>query len=171
MKINAAQVLLLVILVTSSSCVTKRQRGSWQEYPLFPLYYHFSVSDVTVLIDHVREENIAQQIYRIAGTYIESRQNITRYGDNILLLDIIVEQRSFMQNVEMYNSIYVSCIARDADGNIYACENEYISGKNTFISVPEQNIIITRVLKRFLSNQQQRYNDIIKYEKKLAKEI
>jgi hypothetical protein len=80
-----------------------------------------------------------------------------------------VEQRSFIQNVEMYNSIFVSCFARDEEGVIYAKENEYISGKQNFIAAAEQDAIMTRILNRLLSSQQERYKDIQKYENELAK--
>jgi hypothetical protein len=60
----------------------------------------------------------------------------------------------------MFNSIFVSCIARDEEGNIYARENEYITGKKNFIDVAEQNNIITGILNRLLSKQQNRYKEI-----------
>lgn len=161
-------ILLIGFMMTVSSCVTKRQYGSWQEYPAIPFFYRFKIDKVSVIIDHVREENIMQQLFMIAETYLESRQNHDKESDKTLLLEINVEQRSFMQNVEMYNSIYVSCIARDDEGTVYARENEYISGKQTFIAAAEQNTIITRILNRLLSNQQKRYKDIQVYEKNMS---
>ena len=161
---------LVGFLVAVSACVTKRQHSSWQEYPPVPFSFRYQIDKVSVIIDHVREENIAQQLSVIAATYMEARQNYERENDKTLLLSITVEQRSFMQNVEMYNSIYVSCIAHDEEGTVYARENEYISGKQTFIAAAEQNIIITRILNRLLGNQQKRYKDVQKYEKDMARE-
>ncbi|GHV96652.1 hypothetical protein AGMMS50293_29720 [Spirochaetia bacterium] len=162
-------IFILIVLFSVSSCVTKRKHGSWQEYPAVPFFCRYQVADVSVIIDHVREENIAKQLFIIAETHLEANQNYARQSDKTLLLDITVEQRSFMQNVELYNSIYVSCIARDEDGNMYAKENEYISGKQTFVASAEQNIIISRILNRLINQQKKRNRDILKYEKQTAK--
>jgi len=162
---------LIGFLITASACVTKRQHSSWQDYPPVPFSFQYKIDKVSVIIDHVREENIAQQLSVIAETYLEAQQNYGRESDKILFLSITVEQRSFMQNVEMYNSIYVSCIIHDEEGTVYGRENEYISDKKTFIAAAEQNTIITRILNRILSNQQKRYKDIQEYEKNFAGKV
>jgi len=149
--------LLAGLIFTLSSCVTKRQHSSWQDYPPAPFFYNLKTEKVTVIVDHVREENISQQVFTIAGTYLEAQQQKYPKSGDTLLLEISIEQRSFMQNVEMYNSIFISCIVRDKEGNIYARENEYITGKQTFVAAAEQNTIITRILNRILGDQQKRY--------------
>jgi hypothetical protein len=169
MKKTVLTFLLIGLLVAASSCVTKRRNSSWNEYPPIPFFYQYQVGSVVVIVDHVREVNIAQQLCTIAETCLESQQKYALQSDKTFILDITVEQRSFMQNVEMYNSIFVSCFVHDEEGNIYARENEYITGKKTFIDAAEQNTIMTRILNRILSSQQKRYNDIQKYEKTLAK--
>ena len=169
-KIVLLVVLLFGFLITLSSCVTKSQRGSWNEYPPVPEFFRYRVDQVSVIVDHVREENIAQQISVIAETYLGSMQNYDRKSDRTFVLDISVEQRSFMQNIEMYNSIYISCAARDEEGKVYAKENEYISSRSTIVAAAEQNTIITRILNRILSDQQKRYKDIQTYEKSKTKE-
>ena len=154
-----------------SSCVTKRQNNSWHEYPSAPFFFNLKMGSVSVIIDHVREENIAQQVYSIAETFIESRQKNYNRIDKTLLLNISVEQRSFMHNVDMYNSIFISVNALDEEGNIYTRKNEFISGKKTFIAASEQNIIITRILRRVLREQRKYNNNSQKYESSLEKEI
>jgi hypothetical protein len=170
MKNIVSLVLGIIFLVLTSSCVSQRHHSSWQEYPPAPFLWQYRTDKVSVIVDHVREDNIAQQIKIIAETHLESRQQHNRKNDKTIFLDITVEQRSFMQNVEMYNSIYVSCVAHDGEETVYAKENEYISGKKTFIAVPEQKIIITRILDRFLNEQQKRYKDIEKYEQEMDPE-
>jgi len=161
---NAAFLILVLFLVTS--CVTKRYHNSWQEYPSAQYNYYHQVGKISVIVDHVREDNIANQIKIIAETHLESHKNNNNKSENVIYIDITIEQRSFMQNMEMYNSIYISCIAHDGEETIYAKENEFISGKKTFISVPEQKVIITRVLDRLLRNQQKWFRDIKKQEEK-----
>jgi len=170
MKKIALPVLLVVFMFAESSCVTRSQYKSWHEYPKAPFFCRYQINDVSVVIDHVREENIAKQLNLIANTHLESRQRNYQSGDKILLVDIGVEQRSFMQNVELYNSIFVSCVAHDEEGNVYAIENAYISGKRTFIAVTEQNTIIIHVLNRLLKNQQQMLREVRKLEKNKVQE-
>jgi len=143
----------------------RQQYSSWQEYPPIPFFWQYEVNNISVVIDHVREDNIAKQLSVIAETHLDSRQNFTRESGKVLFLDFTVEQRSFMRNVRMYNTLFVSCIARDENGIIYARENEYITGKQTFISATEQNAVITRILNRLLKTQQVRYREIQRYEK------
>ena len=162
MKKITPAVFIIAFLFASSSCVTKRQHSSWQNFPPVPFFYLYQIDKVSVIIDHVKEENITRQLSMIAETYLASKQNYKITNAQTILLDINVEQRSFMQNMEMYNSIFISCTAHDGEGIMYAKENEYISGRQTFISAAEQNIIITRVLDRMISNQQKRYKEIQK---------
>jgi hypothetical protein len=148
-----------------SSCVTKTQHSSFQKYPDVPFFCNYRVNSVDVIVDHVQESNIASQILTISEAFLESKQKYSVENETYFFLDIMVEQRSFMQNVELYNSIYISCIIRDREGNIYGKENEYISGKQTIIAAAEQNVIMKRILSRLISFQVKRYKDIQKYNK------
>jgi hypothetical protein len=162
--------LLICFLITLSSCVTSRQHGFWQAFPPVPFFYNYQIENVSVIIDHVREDNISKQVFLIAETHLASRQQEYQKYDKTLFLDINVEQRSFMQNMDMYNSIFVSFAAYDEEGTIYVRINEYISGKQTFVAAAQQNTIITRILNRILREQQKRYNDIQKYERGMQRE-
>jgi hypothetical protein len=164
MKKVVSSLLIIGCLISVSSCVTGRSRSSWHGYPPVPFSYQYRIDKVLVIIDHVREDNIAQQLKVIAETHIEPQQKRYQENDEIVFLDITVEQRSFMQNVEMYNSIYVSFTAHDGGETVYARENEFISSKQTFISVPVQRAIITRILNRLLVRQQIRYTDVKNYK-------
>jgi len=165
MKKKVWLLLLIILLFLLPSCVTKRQQNSWYNYPSVPFFFRYQIDNVSVIINHVHEENITRQVYIIAYTHLESQQKNYQINGKTIFLDINVEQRSFLQNIEMYNSIFISITARDELGNIYARENEYISSKQTFIAAAEQNKIITRILNKFLKDQQNRYNDAQNYER------
>jgi hypothetical protein len=169
MKRIVLPVLFAAFLFAESSCVTMHQHKSWREYPQAPFFCRYRANDVTVIIDHVREGNIAKQVYLIADTHLESRQKNYQLDDAILLVDIAVEQRSFMRNLEIYNSVFVSCSARDEGGTVYARENAYITGKRTFIAVTEQNAIIVPILNRLLRGQQKLLREAQKYERNREK--
>jgi len=157
-------------MIMFSSCATRYQQTSWKNYPPAPYFFRYQVGNVTVIVDHVRERNIAQQVAAIADTHINSKQSARWKSDNIMYLDIIVEQRSFMRRIKMFNTIYVSCTARDAEGNVYAREHEYISGRRTFIVSAEQNVITKRVLNRIMRFHGIKHLQLKSYERKIAKE-
>jgi hypothetical protein len=153
-----------VILLTAS-CVTRTVHGSYVNYPAAPFFNDYKLNTVELRVDHVKEDRLAAQLFIIAETWLQSKQGDYPAGDLTLLLDITVEQRSFMHDVELYNAVYVSCVIRDDEGIIYGRENEYISGKRTVIAAAEQHAIITRLLNRILDNQRKRYGDMQKYLK------
>jgi hypothetical protein len=79
-----------------SSCATKRQYASWQDFPPAPFFYRYEIGDISVVINHVLEVNIIRQLLMITETHLDSRQNFAREGDKIIFLYIFLEQRSFM---------------------------------------------------------------------------
>ncbi|GHV89513.1 hypothetical protein AGMMS50268_00160 [Spirochaetia bacterium] len=161
---------LMVIFLLLGSCVTGTRRGSFADYPGPPFFYDCRINSVSLTVDHVREDNIASQLFMICQTYLESKQRYDPIrADKTLLLDIRVEQRSFMHDVDLYNAIYVSCVIQDEGGRIYGKENEYISGKRTMISSAEQDRIMGRILDRILKKQKSQYRAMLKYRKKNEK--
>jgi hypothetical protein len=77
-----------------------------------------------------------------------------------------MEQRSFMHNVELYNTIYIGCALRDEEGKVYARENEFISGKRNLVITLEQYRIVNRVMGKLLRDQKKRYRAVLRYNKK-----
>ena len=154
MKKSILLILIISFSIAALSCVTRQQNESWHEFPPAPFFWVYKTGNVSVTVDHVKEENIEHQLSVMAGTFLESRQKKHGNKDKILLVDITVTQRSIMKNFKMYNSVFVSCAVSDDKGTVYALENEYISGRKTFVEAAEQNTIITRVLNRLLSYQQ-----------------
>jgi len=158
--------LLAGFLITLSSCVTNRQYNFWQDFPPAPFFYRYEINNVSVIIDHVREESISWQVFTIAETNLKTRQQRYQIPGKTLFLEINVEQRSFMRNMEMFNSIFVSFTARDENEMVYIKVNEFISGRQSFVVATEQNTIINRILNRILDEQQRRYNDIQRYNRR-----
>jgi hypothetical protein len=168
MKIPLKTACALFILFSLGACVTQKRRSSYANYPDPPFYYRLKVNTVTVDIDYVREQGIADQLAVMAETYFNSKQTDGLKEDKTYLVDIAVTQRSFMYDVEMYNSIYLSVMVRDEAGAVFARENEYISGKKTIVSAAEQDSVMYRVLGRMLKDRKKRYNDIKRHRKTAA---
>jgi hypothetical protein len=161
---------LTAVFLLSSSCVTGTRRGSFAGYPAAPFLGNFRINEVKVTVDHVKEDSIASQLSMVCQTYLESRQrSYPEKNDTPLLVDITVEQRSFMHDVDLYNAVYVSCVVQDEAGNIYGKENEYISGKRTVIAAAEQDRIMRRILDRILKSRKRQYRAARAYQKKNGK--
>jgi hypothetical protein len=169
--------LLCVFSLLSVSCVTGTRRSSFRDYPAAPFFGTYRINSVTVTVDHVKEDRIAAQLAAICQTWLESKQRRNPFpprrnpekGQTDLLVDITVEQRSFMHDVELYNAIYVSCLLRDEAGNIYGSENEYITGKRTVIAATELDRIMGPVIEKVLKGQDRRYRAALRYQKKHEK--
>jgi hypothetical protein len=145
---------LLCAFFLFSSCVTGIRKGSFANYPEGSFFGDYRINSVSVTVDHVKEDSIASQLSMITQTYLDSKQFHGIDRGKTLLLDITVEQRSFIHDVEFYNAIYVSCVIRDEAGNIYGKENKYISGKRTVIAAVDIDRIMRSVLDRILAYRQ-----------------
>ncbi|GHT92865.1 hypothetical protein FACS1894140_5490 [Spirochaetia bacterium] len=144
---------LLAFFLLLSSCVTGTRHGSFTNYPGIPFFGDYRINSASVTVDHVKEDSIAAQLFTICHILLESKKQYDlEEGKTLLLVDITVEQRSFMHDVDLYNAIYVSCVIRDEAGNIYGRENEYISGKRTVIAAAELDRIMRPIFDRILKN-------------------
>jgi hypothetical protein len=154
--------ILGLFVLLNFSCITTTQRSSFAGYPEFPFFWDYSPGRINVTIDRIREESIASQLGIIVQTLLDGNQSYDIKRDRGLFLDISMEQRSFMHDVELYNTIFVTCVVRDEGGLIYARENEYIAGKRSLVAASEQNRIMKRILGRLLKDQEERYQAIVK---------
>ncbi|MDR2136339.1 MAG: hypothetical protein LBO76_06970 [Treponema sp.] len=146
---------LLTVLLTASlfpSCASGG--GSWNSYPEAPAYWGYRAGEIRVTVDHVQEEGIASQIRVIAETLLAEKEAVQ--PDTSLLIDIRVEQRSFLHNVEFLNAIYIDCLIRDEAGNVFGREYEYRVGKASILSAREQERLFKIVLKRILASRRGR---------------
>jgi hypothetical protein len=150
---NRLMAAAVVVICCLTNCVTGAKNDSYTNYPDEAALRRFQLNSVNVTVDHVNDRKIAEQMYIIAETYLSAKQNYGAEGDKILLIDITLTQRSFMYNIDLYNTIYAAVDARDEKGIVFARENIYISGKRTIISAVEQNSILQNILKRLIKNR------------------
>jgi hypothetical protein len=154
-----------VFALLAFSCMTANRRSSFAGYPPLPFFWDCRPGRISVTIDRVREENIAGQVETIIQTWLDKKQNYDLKTDRALFLDVTMEQRSFIRNVDFYNTIYISCLLRDEDGTVYARENEYITGKRNLVITLEQYRIMKRIMGKLLKDQKKRYRAAAKYNK------
>jgi hypothetical protein len=145
--------------------MTTNKRSSFTGYPSVPFFWECRPGKINVTIDRVREENIAGQVQTIIQTWLDRKQSYDLKTDRPLFLDVTMEQRSFIRNVEFYNTIYISCVLRDEDGRVYARENEYITGRRNLVISLEQYRIMKRIMGKFLKAQKKRYRAAMAYNR------
>jgi hypothetical protein len=141
---------VIVVICCLASCVTGTKNNFYTNYPDEAILRRLQLNSVNVNVDHVNDSKIAEQMYIIAETYLNAKQNKAIDADKILLVDITLIQRSFMYNVDLYNTIYATVDAHDEEGIVFARENIYTSGKKTIVSVTEQDAILKNILKRLI---------------------
>lgn len=141
------------------------QNASYANYPDESYIYLLRLNSVKVTVDYVNENAIAGQIYVIAETYLNAKQNYDMEADKTLIVDITVTQRAFMYNIDIYNTIYVTADAHDESGATFSRESVYISGKKTIVSVTEQNGILRKLLNRMIKNQEKHNRKTMKVRK------
>jgi hypothetical protein len=147
------------------SCVSGSGSGSWAAYPEIPAYWNYELGNIQVTVDHVQEEGIASQIGVIAETLLAAG-NTGEFENSIpLVLDIRVEQRSFLHSVELLNTIYVDCLVRDGEGRVLGREYRYSVGKRSVISSKEQRRLLKRALGGILKARRERGREIGGYKK------
>jgi hypothetical protein len=148
------------LVLPALSCASGAGNGSWTSFPEKPVQWNYRIGNIQVTVDHVREEAIASQIRAIAETLLAAG-NGRRPEDSIpLTLDIRVEQRSFLHNVELFNTIYLDCLIRDGEGRALGREYRYSVGKRSIISSKEQQRIVDRALKGIIRAQWKRSRQI-----------
>lgn len=121
----------------------------------------YEVRNVTVSIDYVEEDVIAQQfntllITELSGqeTKITGKETVFPV-DDVVYLDVEINQRSFIQDIQQKNSIYIIFTGYDSDNNIVIRENAYFAGKENFISSVDQYNCGKKIIANLLSYQKQ----------------
>jgi hypothetical protein len=161
---------VIVVICCLASCVTGIKNNSYTNYPDEAIIRRLQLNSVNVNVDHVNDRKIAEQMHIIAETYLNASQKKYIEADKILLVDITLIQRSFIYNVDLYNTIYATVDAHDEEGIIFARENIYISGKRTIVSVPEQSAVLQNILKRLIKKQAKSNRRALKQKNNMDKE-
>jgi hypothetical protein len=155
-------IMLLLSVIILASCVTDHQRSTYIKYSEFPFYGIYKVGTVKVNVDFVDEITISEQIHMIVNMYLDKKQRPIANSDEVRYLDVIINERSFIYNVDFYNSVYIACILRGEDETIYAREVDYINQNKSITLATVQNKILNSMLNRLLPK-------IYRYEKNFEK--
>ncbi|MDR0443081.1 MAG: hypothetical protein LBH44_06725 [Treponema sp.] len=155
------------------SYATGRERISYIDKSKFPFDGCYNAGSVDVNIDFVDEASISAQVKMTAKLFLENRQKSNSNENNALFLDIVINERSFLHRVDMYNSIYIACTLRTENGEVAAREVGYVSQKKSILVATEQKKIITRMLNNLIGGiekfEEAHYKAIQKAEKENAK--
>jgi hypothetical protein len=158
-----APVILAVLLY--SSCVSGSGRGSWYSYPELPAYWDYRTGEVQVVVDHVPEEGISSQAAVIAETILASGKRTTPEATVRALIDIKIEQRSFLHRTELFNAITIACRIRDEQGRVFGREYRYLVGKRSIVSSKEQHRLLRGILKKIVAGQRKRRWELVWYRR------
>jgi hypothetical protein len=151
------------------SCVSEAGGGSWNSYSEMPAYWDYRTGEIKVTVDHVQEEGIASQIRVMADILLAGgAENKIEAGVQIdtCWIDIRVEQRSFLHDVELLNTIYIDCLIRDEGGRVVGKEYEYRVSKGSILSSEEQQRLFKKILGRVLTSRRDRYREIKRAQRK-----
>jgi hypothetical protein len=164
MKNTVPLFITVIACFLAISCVTGSGHGSWKSYPALPAYWHYQTGEILVTVDHVPEERIAAQLETIATSLLSPNRVEKIDAGFPAYIDIRVEQRSFLYEAKLYNTLYISCLTRDGEGNILGNEYEYATtGNRNIISPKEQYRLLKRVMPRIIRARQKRYREIRRY--------
>ena len=146
---------LTVLLVLS--CATGSGGGSWNSYSGAPVRWDYRAGGITVVVDHVPEDGVASQMRVMVETFLAGGKNGGTGDGGFLLIDMRVEQRSFLHDVDLLNAIYIDCLIRDEEGRVFGREYEYRVGKGSILSTREQERLCGIVLTRILAGRRKHY--------------
>ncbi len=120
-----------------------------------PVNYKIFVRTVSIEDNYVDNKDIENQVLQNLETmYFDSQKKIlsknknSRIAEEILFLDIVITQRTFIKGIETYNSIYVNAKLFDSANTVVLqnCLNK--ETKNTIVSSYEQNKLCKYIFKK-----------------------
>lgn len=129
----------------------------------------YEPGDISVSIDYVKESVIAEQVTTLMST-VFSKNTENQNDENIIYIDFNVVQRSFIQNINQKNTIYINVIGYDSDNSIILRDNFYLTGDQTFISSVVQYKYVNKVIKNLLKYQKSVNKNYLKRIKNAEKE-
>lgn len=154
-------IVLVSFLFISCSAIPKRAKYYELKDNLEPFIYE--IRDVSVVIDYVEENDIADQFTNFLLTKLSYQQSVS---SDIIYIDVSVQQRSFIQDIQQKNSIYITFTGFDENNNIILRENSYYVGKSTFISSFDQYKCGNQIVSNLLKFQKDVQNIYIKNNEK-----
>jgi hypothetical protein len=148
-----------------SSCVSGSGRGSWYAYPELPAYWDYRTGEVQVIVDHAPEEGLSSQVAVMAEAILASGGKKTPEADIRALIDIKIEQRSFLHRTELFNAVTIACRVRDEQGRVFGSEYRYLVGKRNIVSAKEQHRLLKGILKKVIAGQRKRRWELVWYRR------
>lgn len=132
-------------------CASVPKKASYYVEPGDMTPFVYELRDVSVSIDYVEEVDIAQQFTNLLLTELSFQD--ADENASVVYLDVSVNQRSFIQDIQQKTSIYVTFTGYDEDENIVLRENSYMVGKSTFISSIDQYKCGKKIVPKLLNFQ------------------
>ncbi|MBQ9494372.1 MAG: hypothetical protein IJR50_01885 [Treponema sp.] len=149
-------VALCLYVLLAASCATTAKTESYRA-AIEPYNYHVRINALSVVDDSMKNDEVALQIQNMLDTHLLRLENekatlaakvekpLNEYEEKLLNLDVVITQRSFIKNMEEYNSIYAAAMYADSDGKIIAKYGLYKTTKNTVASSVEQHRIVSAI--------------------------
>lgn len=145
-------ILILFIAFMFISCTSFPKSTSNYYFSSDDKTYLYEVKNINVSIDYVNDKIVAKQIKDNVESLLYANQRFINDATTINI-DIDVNQRSFIKNIEQKNSIYISFVGYTDEGFIILRENVYITGNKNLISTVDQYNSITPIVKRMIKQQ------------------
>lgn len=148
---------LCSLLVVSCASTSKQSNYYIPVESQNPFIYE--IRDVSVSIDYVEEKIIADQFTTLLITELSSQETqitgkeVVFPVNNIVYLDVEINQRAFIQDIQQKNSIYIIFTGYDENDNIVIRENAYFAGKENFISSVDQYNCGKKIIANLLKYQ------------------
>jgi len=137
-------VLVCLIMGTLTGCISIPKTALYQSTDLFS-HVQDGVSfstNATVSIDSLEQKDISSQICQISDIYTKT---IYQPGPNHLTLSINVTQRSYLENIQSKNSIFIITEVTDDAGEVILTYSICYSGSETILSSVTQQKIIEQI--------------------------
>lgn len=142
-----------------AGCASTSRQASYYIPEIVQKPFVYEVRNVYVNIDYVEDAVIADQFNTLLitelsaqETQITDKENVYPVND-VIYLTVEINQRSFIQDIQQKNSIYIIFTGYDKNGNILIRENSYFAGKENFISSVDQYKCSKKIIANLLSYQ------------------
>ena len=154
---NCLSVIVLLQVFLWTSCASGTNI-SFNDSPDIQ-YENVTVKNVRVTIDHAPECSAEEQITLLTQNLLYAAQNKVQDSaekirneekQGTIYLDIMVNQRSFLNNTSIINGIFFSLSFTDAQtGQLIALINEYYQGKESAVSTFVQEKFLRKAIQQY----------------------
>ena len=125
--------LLAIMSLALAGCASTGKASKFYDDPEGLLgSSRIEIRNVSVVIDYVNQKDIDFQVRQIAGMLFDREKIVD--PRNILYADIEVNQRSFIDGIDPKNSLFVTLVVADANGQIISRIQEYAVGNESVLS-------------------------------------